>query len=181
MSSYLSSLPSETAEGAPKYGGLASGVLVFSNHASTNEDRILLLQRAPHDSMPNLWEVAGGAVDPEDSTILHGAARELWEEAGLVVTSFRRQVGQGLGFTTRTKGLWMLKLVFEAEVESSGGVEVTLDEHEHQKFVWATEEECRAKKVVEKEGVVELAFTTAAQEETIFEGFRLRKQERGEL
>jgi 8-oxo-dGTP pyrophosphatase MutT (NUDIX family) len=47
------------------------------------EDRLLLMQRAASDSLPLLWEVPGGALDPEDPTVLHGAARELWEEAGL--------------------------------------------------------------------------------------------------
>ncbi len=47
------------------------------------EARILLLQRAPTDSMPLRWEIPGGACDLEDESLLHAAARELREEAGL--------------------------------------------------------------------------------------------------
>ena len=42
--------------------------------------------------MPLKWEVPGGAVDLEDETIRNSAARELWEEAGLVVRHFVRRI-----------------------------------------------------------------------------------------
>jgi len=49
-----------------------------------NENRVLLLKRAAHDSNPNLWELPGGGLDhgenPEE-----GVAREVWEEANLSV------------------------------------------------------------------------------------------------
>ncbi|KXJ87938.1 hypothetical protein Micbo1qcDRAFT_215248 [Microdochium bolleyi] len=61
--------------------------------AGDNEDnkppppRVLLVQRAPHDSMPLKWEVPGGGCDEDDPSILHSCARELLEEAGLRATA----------------------------------------------------------------------------------------------
>jgi hypothetical protein len=61
------------SEPVHRLDGVCTGVVVFDR-----QDRILLLQRASHDSMPNRWEIPGGGVDAEDETILHGAVRELW-------------------------------------------------------------------------------------------------------
>ena len=153
-----------------KLGALASGALVFDP-----QNRLLLLQRAPHDSMPNRWEVPGGAIDAEDPTILHGVARELWEEAGLRAKEFKALVGEGRNFWIG-RGLLVLKLEFWVEVEGEGMSEVRLDPNEHQMFVWASEEECRCRKVGKGEGLVEIQFTSLEQEKAIFEGFRLRKE-----
>jgi len=67
------------------WDGLATGALVFNP-----QNKILLVQRAATDSMPNKWEIPGGAADEEDPSLLHACARELWEEAGLVATRLRR-------------------------------------------------------------------------------------------
>jgi 8-oxo-dGTP pyrophosphatase MutT (NUDIX family) len=170
----------------------ATGALVFSK--ATGEDRVLLIQRAAHDSMPLRWEIPGGACDPEDETVLHGLARELWEEAGLRLKNVERQVGQEDVFLTR-KGLAVAKVTFEVEVETptpaasegDGGAvkealpEVVLDPNEHARFLWATEEECRLGKVTvlsdsgENE-VVDIPFTKKIQRETILLGFKLRRE-----
>lgn len=129
------------------WDGLASGVIVF-NAAHTH---VLTVQRAAHDSMPNRWEIPGGAVDEDDETILHAAARETLEESGLVVTRFVR----AMPYTedapgpvcTNTKGtILFCRITFVAEVE---GYEVKLDPNEHQDWEWCTEEEIRNE---EKEG-----------------------------
>src|SRR5690606_4068370 len=60
------------------FDGLATG-----SHVYDAQGRVLLIQRAAHDSMPNRWETPGGAADPEDATLFEAAARELWEETGL--------------------------------------------------------------------------------------------------
>ena len=151
-----------------EYDAIASGALVLDRR-----DRVLLLQRASHDSMPNRWELPGGAVDAEDVTILHGVARELWEEAGLVVEVFDQQIGDGHSFYLRDQRR-CFKLEFLVEVESTESV--TLDPNEHQRFVWASEGECRVGKVGTGDAALGIEFTTRAQEETILEGFRLRKE-----
>lgn len=53
--------------------GVCTGVIIFDD-----SDRVLLVQRAATDSMPNRWEIPGGAVDREDGSILEGAVREVW-------------------------------------------------------------------------------------------------------
>ena len=157
----------------------ATGALVFDAH-----NRILLLQRAAHDSMPNRWEVPGGAVDDDDESILHGVARELWEESGLKIKRVERLVGlggeDGYVFETR-RGLKVRRFSFVVDVELNGDGkgEVTLDPDEHQRFSWASEEECRRKKVESGGEVVAIEFTTEAQEKIIMEGFQLRKEAKG--
>ncbi|KAK3905468.1 hypothetical protein C8A05DRAFT_41586 [Staphylotrichum tortipilum] len=130
----------------PLIRGAATGALVFSR--ATGQDRVLLIQRAAHDSMPLRWEVPGGACDLEDETMLHGLARELWEEAGLRMRSVVRQVGKEQPFLTR-RGLAVSKVTFEVEVETSGSgdggsgtekellPEVVLDPNEHAQSVGA--------------------------------------------
>src|SRR4051812_13959310 len=75
----------EYLDANPQFDGICTGALVFDG-----ADRILLVQRAAHDSMPSRWETPGGACDLDDATLLYGVARELWEEAGLTA----RRVGR---------------------------------------------------------------------------------------
>jgi 8-oxo-dGTP pyrophosphatase MutT (NUDIX family) len=174
----------------PLIRGAATGALVFSR--ATGEDRVLLVQRAAHDSMPLRWEIPGGACDLEDETILHGLARELWEEAGLKMTGVVRQVGGEYVFLTR-KGMGVSRVTFEVEVEtptsteSEGGLqkemlpEVVLDPNEHARFLWATEEEVRTGRVAVLGGngeaeVVDVEFTTKPQRAVILLGFKLRQE-----
>lgn len=180
---YLSKL-NETA--TPKLEGLATGAVIFSaHHPAGQPDKVLLVQRAPHDSMPNRWEIPGGAVD-EDETVLGGVAREVWEESGLRVSRLTASVWAGEGLAAgavfrTTRGRFIFKLTFVAEVEDSSAVR--LDPDEHQDYVWATEEECRARLVgrsAEGKAPAELVFTTAAQEEAIMRAFETRRKDRGE-
>lgn len=180
---YLSKL-NETA--TPKLEGLATGAVIFSNHHPADQpSRVLLVQRASHDSMPNRWEIPGGAVD-KNETVVGGLAREVWEESGLEVRRFIACVGAGEGleagavFTT-TRGRFVFKLTFVVEVKDSSAVK--LDPEEHQDYVWATEEECRAKLVersAEGKGPTELVFTTAAQKAAIMRAFEIRRKGSGE-
>lgn len=158
----------------PEYDAIATGALVF--HTDPDQgDQILVQKRAAHDSMPGRWETPGGACDLDDESILHGAARELWEESGLVVEHVIGLVGnpgEHVFFTRRNKRV--CKLNFEVQVKTGGtglAPKVTLDTNEHSEFVWATEEQCRAR----RKGDVELRFTTKDQEKIIFEGFEKRK------
>jgi 8-oxo-dGTP pyrophosphatase MutT (NUDIX family) len=181
-------------------GGMASGAVVITNadvfansgrsgpsspQATTNsrqeQPRVLLLRRAPTDSMPNLWEVPGGAVDFDDATVLHGAARELWEEAGLHATTFHRVVGpeHGQVFATR-RGRLFVKVHFLVDVKA---YEVKLDVNEHSDFCWATEAECEAEKVERvldgKETELAIPFTTEAQKAAIMAGFEAWRKVQG--
>ncbi|KAK0648022.1 NUDIX hydrolase domain-like protein [Cercophora newfieldiana] len=162
-----------------KLDGIATGAAVFNA-----DNKVLLVQRASHDSMPNLWEVPGGAVDPEDETILHGAARELWEEAGLVLTRINRFIPEGgqdngfdirfedvgYRFTNRTGTRKFCRFAFDAEVESCD--KVNLDPNEHQDYAWASEEEVRAEKIGDRA----IPLTGPAGLAMLLTAFRLRRE-----
>lgn len=150
---------------------LATGAIVFS------ASRILLLQRASMDSMPNLWETPGGAYDEDDKTILHAVARELWEEAALIARSVGPMIGEGYTFGTRSRKM-VRKLSFIVQVEGGdldgddgSNLNVRLRPDEHQAFVWATEEEARACKV----GDLEICFTTPEQKAVVLDAFTVLK------
>ncbi|KIW31009.1 uncharacterized protein PV07_02694 [Cladophialophora immunda] len=187
-----------TISGSLDYQYVAVGAHVFSRrptatdtagpaHTDDNNDngsndlRVLLIQRAAHDSAPLRWEVPGGASDLEDASILHSVARELWEEAGLVATAIGPLVGQGHVFLTRS-GKRVCKFEFLVEVEGgdafpAGPAQVRLDPNEHVDYVWATEQECRDGRTnVEN---VELSFTTWQQKATLLEAFKVRKELHG--
>lgn len=171
-----------------QYDRLVCSAFIFSpatchhhHHALANEastpSRLLLLRRAFTDTaFPDLWEVPGGSVDKDDPTILHGLAREVFEETGLRLTRFVRLVGDAIKWTTTEKGgaVKWLKFSFEIEVSEVGALKtgvdeqdvegylrslpVDLDPHEHQDHAWVTEKEVRAfyeegigKKIVSKE------------------------------
>jgi len=99
----------------PSYDFVATGSLVF------HQGRQLLIQRAASDSHPGRWENPGGGCDREDETILHAVARELWEETGLHVTRFVRQVGGVVKFNSRS-GKSIVKFSFEVEVSETGAL-----------------------------------------------------------
>ncbi|KAF3051242.1 hypothetical protein E8E11_009228 [Didymella keratinophila] len=122
---------------------VATAALVLDTSLPT--PRILLLQRAASDSYPGKWEPPGGAVDDEDSTILHAAARELWEEAGLQASHISGPVGDP-HFFLRSNGDQICRFSFAVHVLSHDGaaLRTKLDPNEHQSYVWATEEEVRA-------------------------------------
>ena len=109
----------------PPYNNLVVSAFIFDspiqNKASDSNRpaRLLIVQRAAHErSFANLWEVPGGSSDAEDPTILHSLAREVFEETGLRLTRFVRQVGDVVEFQTgkgERRKYWA-KLNFEIEV-----------------------------------------------------------------
>ncbi|KAI1773647.1 NUDIX hydrolase domain-like protein [Hypoxylon cercidicola] len=146
----------------PPFKGIAVGAFVF------NEDgKLLLVQRAAHDSLPLLWEIPGGACDFEDESLLHAVARELWEESALRAKSIDTLVGEGLPFSTR-RGTLMCKYSFLTQVE---GYDVKLDPNEHQAFLWVTEEEAKTGKC----GDVEFLYTFKEQQLAVYEAFEMMK------
>ncbi|KAH0837442.1 hypothetical protein AYO21_08958 [Fonsecaea monophora] len=215
-----------TRSGIPDYEYVAVGALVFchfptptdtvgtvdtivdthtaaADHHSngTQSLRVLLVQRAAHDSAPLRWEAPGGACDPEDASILHAVARELWEEAGLVARRIGPLVAPGHVFVTRG-GKRVCKFEFLVDVVGDrvndvedddgrrkdrgkdgdgkgGGIapripQVKLDPNEHVDYVWATEEECREGRTIA--GNIELAFTTRQQKATLLEAFKVWRE-----
>ncbi|KAI0531518.1 NUDIX hydrolase domain-like protein [Xylaria digitata] len=147
----------------PKLGGVCVGAFVFDVVG-----RLLLVQRAPHDSYPLRWEVPGGSIDAEDETLLHGVSRELWEETGLQVTHVSGLVGKGYTFLTR-RPICVCKYSFMVDVKTYN---VKLDLNEHTAFLWVTEDEVKAKKC----GDLYLVYTTKNQQDTILEAFQTRRE-----
>lgn len=143
----------------PKYNCLGVQAYIFT---PSPIPRVLLVQRsATETAFPNLWEGPGGGAEPSDPTILHSVAREVFEETGLHLTRFTRQVGNGVEFKGRRKEQWQ-KLSFVIEVaeippldshhqpahengdaEARDHIGITLDPAEHQAYKWATEEQIR--------------------------------------
>ncbi|KAK3321789.1 NUDIX hydrolase domain-like protein [Apodospora peruviana] len=187
---------------------IATGAIVFDRPLSVNSGpeqqisqpppHVLLVQRAPTDSMPLRWETPGGACDDDDVSVLHACARELKEEAGLTAASVGPLVrlstpaaattttagddgqqsellGESMGgqfFLTRRANL-VCKFYFV--VEPADVDHVVLDPAEHTAYVWATEEEVRNKKMEGTDGI-QLNFTTKEQQEVILEAFKLWKK-----
>ncbi|CAI4219020.1 unnamed protein product [Parascedosporium putredinis] len=143
LAAWNKSVQQWAADNDKHFDGLAVGAHVYDPAG-----RVLLVQRAAGDSMPNLWEVPGGAADAEDPTLFKAAARELWEETGLRARHLARVITEGRdrapgSVFTNSRGTKILcKFSFEIEVESCE--EVQIDPNEHQAYVWASEEEVRA-------------------------------------
>lgn len=140
--------------------GICVGAFVFDD-----ADRLLLVQRATHDSYPLRWEVPGGTIDADDESLLHGLARELWEETGLVARRVDGLVGKGFTFLTRRPSC-VCKYSFFVDVEA---YDVSLDLDEHMAFLWVTEDEAKAKKC----GALDLVYTSQNHEEKILESFEI--------
>lgn len=163
-----------------RFDGLAVSAFVFDA-----ADRVLLVQRAAHDSMPNRWEMPGGAADQEDGpggSLLRAAARELWEESGLVAERFTHLVpgsesgGDRTGGRTSSPGDTTANSAGASSNSTNGGTvftnrtgtrvfcrfafhavvrstaPVVLDPDEHQDYVWATEEEVRQQREIGGDG-----------------------------
>ncbi|RDA91984.1 hypothetical protein CP533_1337 [Ophiocordyceps camponoti-saundersi (nom. inval.)] len=156
---------SEKLSEHPPISGLATSIIVF-NPAG----RVLVIQRASNDSMPNLWEAPGGAVDEEDASILEAAARELREESGLVVSRFRRLVSTFDVFHNRNRSRAFVRLAFLVDVESCDSVR--LDPDEHQAFAWATEDDVRCQTL---DGLP-MPITADAMRHLLLESFRSRRE-----
>ena len=115
----------------PQYTNLVVSAFIFDAPAQISTPdkerptRLLILHRAAHErSFGNRWEVPGGSSDVTDPTILHSLAREVFEETGLILTRFIRQVGNMVEFQTgkgERRRNWA-KLNFEIEVAEIDGI-----------------------------------------------------------
>lgn len=159
-----------------QYDGLATGNIVFNPGG-----KALMIQRAATDSLPNKWEFPGGAADDEDPTIFHAAARELWEESGLIAKRFTHIITQGPDkepgetFQNRLRTKIFIRFTFHVEVESCD--DVKLDPNEHQNYVWASEDEVRQQKIDGRD----ISITRWTVQALFLEAFRLRKKRSGAL
>lgn len=153
----------------PRYSYVATGAIVFDK-SDPNVPRVLLLERSASDSMPGRWEIPGGGCDDEDKTILHAAARELWEETGLKAAHIGPAVGEGFFFTSRS-GKQICKFTFIVETEHSEELPppVKLNPEEHQQYIWATKQEIEG----HMSGDIKLDLTTQDLEEAVVASFSM--------
>ncbi|PHH51274.1 hypothetical protein CFIMG_005837RAa [Ceratocystis fimbriata CBS 114723] len=182
--------------GLDRLAGIASGSVVFDT-----SDRILLLQRAAHDSQPGKWESPGGGVEASDQSVLYASARELWEEAGLVGTRIVRVVpvherGANAALPGLTSSLfpdgdtdWEFQNVASYFANRSGskifcafafqfadvepGTQVTLDSNEHQDFKWVTEEEMLNERM---EDGFEIPIAGRNMKDMLKQAFKIRRE-----
>ena len=95
------------------------------------------------------------------------------EETGLTATRIVRKVSE-FGFSEfskrRNQQIHWLKLIFEMEVESLDNI--ALDPVEHQKYLWADEEEVKADRV----GDMQLTWITPPNKMVNLEAFRKRRE-----
>lgn len=156
---YLTSRPEVS------FGYIATSSLVFDTKV-TSEHRILLLQRAETDDDAGKWEPPGGACDDWDKTILGAAARELREEASLDAKWIGGPVEKP-HFFTLDDGKRVCQFNFLVCVDMSNQA-VKLSPDEHQRFIWATEDEVKSGKV----GDINIDFTRDEVQRTVLVAFR---------
>lgn len=126
---------------AAVFGGEGAARTISPAHHSAEEEdedegnnsrKILIIQRAPTDSLPLLWELPGGGAGSEgtgeeeeeddndeetkEETVLHATARELYEETNLVAAKVTRRVEPDVVFTTWT-GTKVARCTFLVDLE----------------------------------------------------------------
>ena len=158
---------------------LCVGVAVLHQ---TPVPRVLIVQRAAEEALPNAWEIPGGSAELHEPNLVASAARELYEETGLRAHTVTASLGMYTWTDVDTEGevlrrrdgtesKWR-KFSFLAEVEGGDGLElprVLLDPHEHQAFVWATKDEAEADQV----GDVKIEWTSPEQKADVIRSFEL--------
>jgi 8-oxo-dGTP pyrophosphatase MutT (NUDIX family) len=156
-----------TARPGASFSYIAISTLVLDARIAS-KPRVLLLQRAASDEDPNKWEPPGGACDDDDKSILHAAARELWEEAGLQAAHIGGPVGDPYFFTlSDRKKVYQFNFAVHVRTDRGTPSVVRLNPEEHQRFVWATEGEIKARKA---DGM-DLDFTREEVERTVLLAF----------
>jgi len=142
---------------------VASAVVICSN-------RVLLLQRAAHAFQPLLWEIPGGRCESWDESIIASAARELWEESGLVANKVVDVVGK---YEWLDQGEVWRKVTFLIDVEhndqSIKQPQVNIDLKEQASFIWATEEDV----IANKYDSISFSWTSDEQKQTVINAFKL--------
>lgn len=97
-------------------------------------DKILFLRRAPHETIPGIWELPSGGVETGE-TLEEALCREIKEETNLIVTKILKYL-DCFDYTTQ-KGI-RRQFNFLVEVES---FEIKTNPEEHDAFGWYTQDE----------------------------------------
>jgi 8-oxo-dGTP diphosphatase len=118
----------------------ADGVSQFRVGALISRGRqVLLVRRAPHDSLPGMFELPSGGVEADEG-ILDALVREVAEETGLRVVSVTAFAGS-FDYLSRRSGRTARQFNFVVQV---GAGEVRLHPLEHDQLLWAGPDLCVA-------------------------------------
>jgi len=119
---------------------------------------LLLLRRAWEDSLPGVWEIPGGGVEPGES-FQEAARRELAEETGIRSDDLR-EIHHQTGSAPRDFRSTMLELaVFLLRI--SPRPEVRVVPGEHSEYLWANPQDLRRLQMMElNRSLAELAFAS---------------------
>ena len=196
--------PAKLLASMPGVGNLLAGTLIFRSAEGsqagesdgTRDHEVLLIRRSPTDTFPLKWETPVGTADPDDTSILGVAARELWEEAGLQAGVVKDSVGLQLpdgqmelplvnGTATARKipgsDLFVLRFADDDEWAAAffvvelrdPGAKVVLQPAEHVDYAWVTEDEVRDER--RAEGGESLDFASEAMKNVLLHGFEKRR------
>jgi len=96
-----------------------------------NDEMLLIAKRKPTGRLPNLWELPGGKVEP-DETPEECLQREIKEEFDINVS-----VGEYLGSNTHTYDFGTIELMAYRTIWEDG--DLILNDHEEIRWVFAHE------------------------------------------
>jgi 8-oxo-dGTP pyrophosphatase MutT (NUDIX family) len=149
--------PARYLSAHPALTNLVVSALIVHN------DRVLLIQRAPHDGFPLKWECPGGGVDMADATILHALCREVREETSLLMHRVT-DVVDVLEFDGSEETRWR-KITFLVLLEGEDAPPVRLNAEEHVDGVWASQGDVLSGRCEGRE----IDFAYQAQRQTVLD------------
>ncbi|MCI4337662.1 MAG: NUDIX hydrolase, partial [Thermoplasmata archaeon] len=133
------------AFGVAVQGGKVPGVTRVVNIAVISAGSILLIRRAPADSLPGYWEIPGGGVESGES-FESASARELAEETGIRESALR-EIHHQRGPAPPGFHQPVLELALFL-VDVLPRPEVRLDPKEHSEFAWIRPGELPARRMM---------------------------------
>lgn len=124
-------------------------IKIITSIVIEKDGKFLIMKRAPHDTMPGLWEFPGGKVDAEEK-LIDSAKREVKEESGLIPNKLEYK-----GYTERFSEDRNVKSGYHTIVhhfycnDFNGEIKVS---EEHTEFKWVTKSEILKMKVGKEVG-----------------------------
>ncbi|KAK4619499.1 hypothetical protein CLAFUW4_11202 [Fulvia fulva] len=122
----------------PGYRYVVGGAIFRQHEGRIRRSRpeLLLLRRAPSETLPGNWEIPGGKMEAGE-TIREALCREVFEETGLEVKSVVQRLLDVRWFHKDSGDRWV-QMGFLVTVESTE--EVRLDPEEHDDWMWSSKD-----------------------------------------
>ncbi|TFK51490.1 hypothetical protein OE88DRAFT_1659528 [Heliocybe sulcata] len=149
------------------YHRLVVGVAIFHPRPGDDQPKLLIVKRSAQERfLPNVWEIPGGHVDPDDGTIIDAVVREAQEETALTVSEVMGEF-EHFVYTVPAEGdggaeeRTTIQLNFAVEVQDAT---VVLSDRKHQDHAWVSADDLGGYALTEgMEKVVRDAFQWAEQ------------------